>query len=178
MEETLAGFGRVRAFFTPVQSGYGKTATYLTLGLRVLLGWVFLWAGAEKLYAYLTTGKLATPGYLQFATRGPLAGFFQGLAGNMVVEVLIVGGLILIGLALILGVLVRVAAVSGIVMMLLMYVSAFPPEHNPLVDDHIVYAALLGLLAVLGAGRFLGVDQWIEKRRFVEARPRLKLLLG
>jgi thiosulfate dehydrogenase [quinone] large subunit len=37
---------------------------------------------------------------------------------------------------------------------------------------------LLGLLAAVGAGRFLGIDRWLERWSFVERHPRLKYLLG
>jgi thiosulfate dehydrogenase [quinone] large subunit len=157
---------------------YRSPWAWLTFSLRLSLGWIFLWAGADKLYSELTTGKLATAGYLQYATYGPLAPFFQSLAGNVAVDVLLVWGLLLIGVALILGVFMRLAAISGAVMMLLFYASAWPPAHNPFLDDHIVYALVFGLLALAGAGRFLGLDRILENRAFVQRHPRLRTLLG
>ncbi len=151
---------------------------WATFALRMAIGWVFLWAGAIKLYNEITTGKSATAGYLQFATYGPFAGFFQAMAGNPVVNALLVWGLLLVGIALILGAATRFAAISGIIMMMLMYFSALPPANNPFMDDHIIYAMLLGYLAVAGSGRFLGVDALVEKFRVVKAFPWVVAFLG
>lgn len=164
------------AFWTKEELRSAKS--WLTFGLRLSLGWIFLFAGIDKLLSELATGKSATSGYLQFATAGPLAGFFQALAGNPVVDALVVWGMVLVGAALVLGAFTRVAAVSGVVMMLLIYASVWPPAHNPFMDEHVIYALALGLLAFVGAGRFLGVDRFLEKLRIVQRFPRLKALLG
>lgn len=161
---------------SPMESRRSPVA-WITFGLRLSLGWIFLWAGADKLYSQ-ASGSSATAGYLQFATFGPLEGFFQSLAGSAIVEGLVVWGLLLIGIALILGAMTRVAAISGAVMMVLFYASAMPPAHNPFMDDHIVYALLLVFLGVIGAGRFLGMDGIIGKTGLVRHRPRLAALLG
>ncbi|MFQ5839075.1 MAG: DoxX family protein, partial [Thermoplasmata archaeon] len=157
---------------------YRSPIAWLTFTLRLSLGWIFLWAGADKLYSEITTGKSATAGYLKFATYGPFAPFFQSLAGNAVVDALLVWGLLLIGIALVLGALVRVASISGMLMMILMYLSAWPPEHNPFMDDHIVYGLLLGVLAIVGAGRFLGLDRIIDKLRIVQRHPIIRKIVG
>lgn len=151
---------------------------WAVFALRLGLGWVFLWSGGRFLYTSLTSGGSITSGFLQFATFGPFAGFFQSLAGNPVVDALFVWGLFLAGLGLVLGALTRVAAAGGATLMLLIYLSAWPPEHNPVVDDHIVYVLAAILLMVLGAGRFLGLDGWLEKRRFVQRHRRLTAVLG
>jgi thiosulfate dehydrogenase [quinone] large subunit len=42
-------------------------------------------------------------------------------------------------------------------MLFLMYVAVLPPEHNPLVDEHIIYSLLLILLLFNRAGDYLGL---------------------
>ena len=63
-----------------------------------------------------------------------------------------------IGILLILGVMTRLAAIAGIVWMVLFYTaSAIWPENNPFLDDHIVYVIVLAGIAYVGAGRYLGL---------------------
>jgi thiosulfate dehydrogenase [quinone] large subunit len=69
-------------------------------------------------------------------------------------------GLFGIGIALMLGILMRVAAVSGGVLMVLMYTAAMPPEHNPIVDDHVIYALLLMALVTIPSSRQIGLGGW------------------
>jgi thiosulfate dehydrogenase [quinone] large subunit len=159
-------------------SEHRSPKNWAIFGLRIGLGWIFLWSGGRFLWDSLSGAGSTTSGFLQFATFGPFADFFQGLAGNPLVDALFVWGLFLAGLGLVLGAMTRVAAAGGAALMLLIYLSAWPPEHNPVVDDHIIYVLSSVLLMFLGAGRFLGVDGWIEGRRFVKRRPKLRAVLG
>jgi hypothetical protein len=52
------------------------------------------------------------------------------------------------------------------------------PAHGWVVDDHLVYAALLFGLDALGAGRILGLDTRIEQTEFVQKNGWLRWLLG
>jgi len=136
--------------------------------VRIALGLTFLWAFFDKLIGlgYATcrdaqdevavncakswlNGGSPTSGFLSFGTHGPLADFYQGLAGNAVVDWLFMLGMLGVGSALLLGIGMRIAVVSGGLMMLMMWSAAFPPENNPLIDEHIIYALMLvGLLKV------------------------------
>jgi thiosulfate dehydrogenase [quinone] large subunit len=155
-------------------------ARWLITGVRVALGWVFLWAFLDKTFglgfatapdnAWIAGGS-PTFGYLNFATSGPLAGLFQAMAGNPVVDVLFMLGLLGVGVALLLGAGIRVAGVAGAAMMLVMWASALPPENNPVVDDHIVYALVLLLLPAIGAGRVVGLGEWWQSTELVRRYP-------
>ena len=80
-------------------------------------------------------------------------------------------GLLAIGLALLLGVFMNLAAAAGALLLLLMWTAVLPPENDPFMDDHIIYALTLGLLASLGAGRWLGLgDRW-ERMGLVQRSP-------
>ena len=143
--------------------------SYLWVVLRIALGWIFLWSSLDKLFgfgfvteansAWLTTGTSPTYGYLNFATYGPLAEVMQSMAGNPIVDVLFVGGQLLIGLSLILGIGLQIAGYSGTLLMILIYLSRFPPETNPIIDEHIVYAILLVSIAIKKPGRLLGLGR-------------------
>lgn len=156
---------------------------YLWPILRLLMGWTFLWAFLDKLFglgfatvvakSWLNGGS-PTVGFLKFATKGPLASFYQGLAGNPIVDWLFMIGLLLIGISLILGIGVRIAAVSGAVMLLLMYSAALLPVNNPFLDDHIVYAIIMIGLIFSDSGRFIGFGNWWSNTFIVKKFPILK----
>lgn len=146
--------------------------------LRIGIGWVFFYAGWSKVVTFFTAAKDWTAaGYLTHLP-GPFADFFSGMAGNALVGNLNAYGLLLVGIALIFGVLVRWAAFWGIAIMLLYFFSGFPPEHAFVIDDHIIYSLVLLVLAAVGAGRVWGLDEAIENSGFVKSNPWLLKLLG
>lgn len=152
--------------------------------LRIFMGWLFFWAFIDKLFGlgYNTAPEAAwinggspTSGFLQFGTKGPFAEFFQGLAGQPWVDWAFMIGLLLIGVALILGIAMRLATFGGVVMLLLMYVaSAIWPEHNPFLDDHLINALVLLLLFSIDAGRHVGFGRSWENSNLVSKLPFLK----
>jgi thiosulfate dehydrogenase [quinone] large subunit len=126
--------------------------------VRVVIGWLFFYAG----YSKLTNPDWSAAGYLQGAET--FNGFYQWLASDGMIGItnfLNAWGLTLIGIALILGLFTRLASFLGAMMMILYWfpVLTFPTvEHGFLVDDHIVYAALLVYLGLARAGRIGGLD--------------------
>jgi len=146
-----------------------KNKDLSTFLLRIALGWLFLYSGYSKLTA---VGGFSAKGFL-LNLHGPFSAFYLPLAGNPVVDQLVIWGEILIGICLILGLLVRFASFWGIVMMLLFYFAEFPPEHAFIVDEHIIYALVLGFFMVSNAGYFWGMDKKLEK-----LLPQFKLLMG
>lgn len=154
------------------------------LGLtRILFGWIFLWAFLDKVWglgfatkagAGWLDGQSPTRGFLQFGTEGPLAGWYQGLAGNPVVDWLFMAGLLGIGVAMVLGIVMRLAAVSGVILMTLLYMSLMPPENNPVVDEHVIYALVFIVCALEPTGDWWGLGRWWASRPWVQNRPWLK----
>jgi thiosulfate dehydrogenase [quinone] large subunit len=154
---------------TPGPTGRAATATrYLLAGIRLALGWVFLWAFLDKLFGLgLSTptanswlnGGSPTAGFLGKAATGPFAGFYHSIAGNVVVDVLFMAALLGIGIALILGIGMRIAAGAGALLLVLMWTAVLPPANNPFMDDHLIYAAVLVVLALMGAGNDLGLGR-------------------
>ena len=53
----------------------------------------------------------------------------------------------------------RLAAAAGGLLMVLMWTAVLPPENNPFMDDHLIYAAVLVGLALVGAGNTLGLGR-------------------
>src|SRR3989344_8616964 len=109
--------------------------------LRISLGWLFFYAGITK----VVNPEWSAAGYLQGAKT--FTGLYQWLAQPGIIPVINFineWGLLLLGVALILGIFVRLGAVLGVLLMLLYY---FPVLDFPyigktayLVDEHIVYA--------------------------------------
>ncbi len=159
-----------------------STAERLLATLRLGLGLIFLWAFVDKLFGLgFTTaaskswlgGTSPTSGFLQFGTQGPLATLFQSLSGSIIIDWLFMLGLVAIGLALTLGVALRLARLGGIAMMLLIYAAIFPPEHHPFIDEHIVYVFVLALLPTVQAGHTWGLGGWWGSTALVRRFPLL-----
>ncbi|MDP4010486.1 MAG: hypothetical protein Q8P37_01345 [Candidatus Spechtbacteria bacterium] len=146
----------------------------------MFLGWIFFWPFLDKVFglgfttkaeqAWLNGGS-PTTGFLKFGTKGPFADMFQNLAGNMFVDWIFMLGLLGIGIALILGIGMRIASYSGALMLLLMYFAVIPPEHNPFLDEHIIYALVLLILPMLGAGHHFGLGKWWNNMAPVKRFP-------
>jgi len=51
----------------------------------------------------------------------------------------------------------RIAAAAGATMLVFMWSAALPPDNNPFMDYHLVYALVLVGLALIGAGKTLGL---------------------
>lgn len=161
------------------------TYDQVLLGLtRIGLGWIFLWAFLDKVFglgfatesgkAWLD-GVSPTSGYLLYATHGPLAGVFQLMSGVIIVDVLFMTGLLCIGLSLMLGIGVRIAGYSGSLLLMLMFAAAsLPPEHNPLLDEHIIYSLVLLAFTFVPSGSWLGLGAWWSELSIVKRCPWLR----
>ena len=184
----------VPATTTEQESRAQRWTRYTAAVIRLSLGWTFLWAFLDKTFALghetgvnpqtgavdyfgpaaWIHGGSPTAGFLGFATKGPLAGFYQNLAGNAVVDWIFMLGLLGIGLALVLGIGMRIAVVSGVAMLVMMWSAVLPPANNLFMDDHIVYALTLVLLALIGAGKTFGFGKQWERIPFVQEHGWLK----
>lgn len=152
-------------------------ARYVMGALRIVLGFTFLWAFVDKLFGFGYTtpagagwldGGSPTTGFLTknpAVTEGPLGDVFAGFAGG-VWDWLFMAGLLGIGVAVLLGAGMRVAAWAGVVLLGLMYLAELPigrPDAgftNPLVDSHWVEALALLALAYTFSGDTLGIGRW------------------
>ena len=144
----------------------------LLAGLRILIGWVFLWAFLDKLFGlgFSTVREIAwifgnspTQGFLANSTYGPFTSLFQNLASSNLVSWLFMLGLLFVGLTMILGVGMRLGATFGSLLLLLMWISMFPPRTNPFIDSHWFYAFALIISALFDSGKYFGFgDKWAK----------------
>jgi thiosulfate dehydrogenase [quinone] large subunit len=174
----------------PGITGAQKTVALLRIGLST----VFLWAFLDKLFGlgYSTAGAKSwfdggspTNGFLAHVEVGPLQSFFRAIAGNVVIDSLFMLSLLGVGLALLLGVALRVAAVSGSILLLMMWAAEWPlaqfgstgvatGSSNPLVDYHIIFALALIVIAALGTASPWGLGKWWSSRPIVTVHPILR----
>ncbi|MEV6619150.1 hypothetical protein AB0N31_35910 [Streptomyces sp. NPDC051051] len=180
----LPSFRRGRAATAPgtAESALEGTHTVrarLLGSLRILMGFVFLWAFLDKTFGlgYATgsgkgwiDGGSPTKGFLSGVAAGPLESTFHSWAGAAWADRLFMLGLLGVGAALVAGIGLRLAAVAGTAMMALMWMAEWPPaQHlsdgapsmstNPFADHHLVYALVLIALAAASAGDTLGAGR-------------------
>jgi len=137
--------------------------------LRLATGFIFLWAFLDKAFGLgfstpaersWINGGTPSQGFLNSpAVTGPLKPFFAAIA-SPTTDVLFMLGMIAIGVAVMLGIGLRISAVTGTVIMLFMYLAEWPffantASNNPLVDYHLIYALALIVIAATAAG-----DTW------------------
>ncbi len=161
--------------------------------LRVGFGLTFLWAFADKLLAlgfhtgYDQAGALdrfgnaawvnggsPTEGFLAFGADGPFADFYGSIAGAAWADWLFMLGLLGIGSALLLGIGMRAAAACGAVLYVLMWSVVLPPENNPVLDDHLLGAVTLVVLAATHAGDTWGLGRRWSRTSLVRSAPVLR----
>jgi thiosulfate dehydrogenase (quinone) large subunit len=164
------------------------TAAKFLAVVRVAVGFLFLWAFLDKTFGlgYATqsakawiNGGSPTKGFLSRVAVGPFESTFHAIAGATWADWLFMLGLLGIGIALILGIGLRIAAVSGTVMMLLMWAAEWPLAQftsageptmstNPIVEYHIIYALALIALALTYAGHTWGLGRQWARLPFVQ----------
>ncbi|WP_019544783.1 membrane protein [Streptomyces sulphureus] len=176
------------------KAGRFTARAYIFASARVLLGFVFLWAFFDKTYGlgYATAsgkgwidGGTPTEGFLKNVAVGPMESTFHSWAGAAWADWLFMLGLLGIGLALTAGVALRLAAVTGTMMMALMWMGEWPPARhlsdgsasmstNPFVSYHLVYAVVLMALAAVSAGDALGLGRLWARLPLVRAHVWLR----
>lgn len=157
--------------------------------LRILLGWSFLWAFLDKMFglgfstcraaessaidfgcdAAMMNGGSPTYGFLNFGTEASHTGFlFEWMAPSApdainFADVAFMAALLLGGVALMLGIAVRTAAIGSALLMAFMFLAADVwPENNPVNSSHLIeMVAYLGI-ATVGAGHF-ALQPWFSK---------------
>jgi thiosulfate dehydrogenase [quinone] large subunit len=130
------------------------TAYRFTLAItRLSIGWVFVWAFLDKTFGlgHETLSKAAwinggspTKGFLSNASTGPFTSFYKDIAGATWAD------------------------------WLFMWTAVLPPANNPFMDDHLVYAIVLVLLALTAAGKTLGLGRRWERIPLVSRHGILK----
>ncbi|MCC6617651.1 MAG: DoxX family membrane protein [Chloroflexi bacterium] len=160
------------------------------LALRLITGWAFLFAGLQKVlaaepfsaYGFLVFGTGGTAeGAVEGAIVNPTQAFWVGLANSPqlleAINFIVPFGQIAIGVALILGLATRFAALMGFVMMAAFTIAAWDFAHG-----FVNLTALLGIVAlilgVIRAGEIYGLDAILDEQPIVKQTPVLHHVLG
>ena len=161
-----------------INYSFSSIAIYLLVFVRILIGWLFLYEGVIKLIA--DDWNLAA--YLQ-SSRWIFAPLFHWIAGNAgmiaIVDFIIIWGLILIGIALMLGLFTRVASACGAAMLFLFFL-AYPPFPGNMmltppgeisylwVNRNLIQFFVLVAFAFIPSNYLFGLDriyyQWREEK--------------
>ena len=159
---------------------HSSVARKLLAIARIVIGFFFLWPFLDKLFG-LGYATLAGKGWI--AGTPPAQGFIKGIKnpmgtllqpifGNPVGDVLFMFALFGIGIAMIFGAGLKIAAWGGTLLVALMYLSELPfaatamvngqrvaGATNPIVDDHWLEALVLLICAYTLAGDTWGVGK-------------------
>lgn len=153
---------------------YGTFQLAALVSLRMLIGWHFLYEGLAK----ITNPYWTSAGYLQ-ESQGWFSGFFEGIANSpgalAWADNVNQWGLLLIGLALLVGFFSRTAAFAGVILLALYYLAAppfptleyaMPAEGSYLIVNKVLVelAALLVVMAFPTAHR-IGLDRLLVRKR-------------
>jgi thiosulfate dehydrogenase (quinone) large subunit len=193
-EATMTIHHSTRAVSTPLERAELPGAMLTRTGakalavLRISTGFVFLWAFLDKSFGlgYSTpsakawiNGGSPTKGFLSSIDAGPFQSISHAIAGTWWANTLFMLGMLAVGVALIAGVGLRIAAASGALIMAMMWFAEFPPamhastgaatgSTNPLTDYHFIYAAVLIVLAAAYAGHTWGLGRVWARLPFVQ----------
>ncbi len=146
-------------------------------GIRVCVGWVFLWAAIHHFGNSAYVGGFLSHTRTFHPVYGPLAASPLLPFISFMVEY----GHLLIGLSLVSGLFVRASAPFGILLLILYWTAhmSFPfigDPNNLLIDFHITYAFALGLCMVRHAGHAYGLDGLVAKWRMTGEHATLRWL--
>lgn len=159
-------------------------SAWFVLALRLVIGFAFFYSGAEKVL-----GGFDAQGYLINAAGqngNPLEGMFLWMGQTQwfveVANITVPWGEVAIGLGIMVGFLTRLAAFFGALMMLLFYFGNWDMAHGPINADFMYMLVFLSV-AAFGAGRILGLDDYVEQYRvdgqpLIEKYPFLRYVLG
>ena len=152
----------------------------LVVFFRLTMAWTFLYAASHQVFVpafsvvgFLSHTKTFHDVFVVFTTptMAPITTF------------LVEYGHLLIGLSLLTGLMVRVSASFGVLLMGIYWFAHMDwpfieNTNNFIVDYHVVYAGVLVYLVVKKAGHVWGLDGWMENLQVIRQYPKLKPLFA
>ncbi|MBD8870170.1 hypothetical protein [Nocardioides donggukensis] len=174
-------------------AGLDRTTRRALAVLRLGFGLTFLWAFLDKTFALgfgtgydqqgvldrfgpaaWVNGGSPTEGYLTFSPDGPFAEAYRGIAGAAWADWLFMAGLLGVGISLTFGVAMRVGCAAGALMYVLMWSVVLPPANHPFLDEHLLGAMTLVVLALTAAGDTWGLGRHWARTSVVRSHEALR----
>ncbi|APW97491.1 DoxX family membrane protein [Halobiforma lacisalsi AJ5] len=159
-------------------------SAWFVVALRFVMGGMILFAGLGK----VSDWPFDASGYLAHVDpASPVSGLYGAMAANPalmeVINVVVPATQVLIGVALIAGAFVRLAALGGAMQMTAFYLGGWEGEWLALFDSTLIYAVAFLALGAFAAGRIAGLDAYLERiqvggEKLIDRYPKLRYLLG
>jgi len=152
--------------------------------LRFAVALQFLWAFFDRLFglgfstaaenAWIRSGS-PTAGFLTVGSTGLLVEFYNLIGGKAVTDWLYMLALLLIGITLLLGIGMKIATISGSVLMFLMWSATLPKTNNLFqIDQHIIYIVVLLVLLFSKADQYAGLGSMWANTKLVRRATMLE----
>jgi thiosulfate dehydrogenase [quinone] large subunit len=150
-----------------------KAEQGLILYFRFTMAWTFLYAASHQVF----DPNFTVVDFLRHTkTFHDLFSAFTTPAMAPVTTFLVEYGHLLIGLSLLVGLMVRISAAFGVLLMIIYWMAHMDwpfieNRNNFIIDYHLVYAGVLVFLIVKRAGHVWGLDAWAEKLSLFDRYP-------
>jgi thiosulfate dehydrogenase (quinone) large subunit len=157
-----------------------KIERSLILYFRLTMAWTFLYAASHQVFDQ----KFTIVGFLSHTkTFHDLFAVFTTPTMAPITTFLVEYGHLLIGLSLLTGLMVRLSASFGVLLMFIYWLAHMDwpfieNTNNFIVDYHLVYGGVLVYLIVKQAGHVWGLDAWAQKLAFIRQHPELEPLFA
>jgi len=150
---------------------------YFLAGFRILVGWIMIWPFFDKLLGLgfktpAGSGMIdggSPSSFVVYVTGGIFKDFYDSLAGNQIVDIILMLGLLVLGVTLILGIASKLTTIGITAFLLIMYSLHIPPEDNPIIDHRVIL--IIGMIAAYFLGGYDKLslnsrwkETWLVKR--------------
>lgn len=138
---------------------------------RILIGWLFLWGFLDKMFGLgfetpAGSGMIdggSPSSFVVYVTSGIFKDLYTALAGNWLIDIVFMLGLLVLGITLITGIASKLTTLATSAFLLAMWTLCVPPTDNPLIDYHLILIAGIVAAYYLGGFRqFSLYDRWQE----------------
>lgn len=157
-----------------------STEKAVLLYFRLTMAWTFLYAASHQVFV----PDFSVVGFLSHTkTFHSFFSIFTTPTMAPVTTFLVEYGHLAIGLSLLLGLMVRLSAACGVLLMITYWFAHMDwpfieNTNNFIVDYHLVYAGVLAYLIVKRAGHVFGLDGWAAEQDFVKDSAVLRPLVA
>ena len=159
-----------------------EKGTYSLVAFRILLGWMFIWGFLDKMFGLgfeTPSGSGVIDGgspssFVTYVSGGVFEGLFDSLAGNTIVDFLLMAGLLILGVTLIVGIASKLTTIFSIVFTVVMFCLCVPPTDNPLIDYHIMLAVGIAIVYFFNGFEYISLNEKWKSTKIVEMFPILE----